>query len=149
MELDPSVILILRSIFFRSFANVATFFNVAGTKLDFWTFAKGLIENDKVLDIFCVFPIKFLSKTIKRSNEIHENDIDNDSNEPVPEYDTAIEHEESNTKGKVDEVLELKKGWIVSNEDDLDLKETDEATQNLNDNVQPEEGRLRPHCSNF
>ena len=32
--------LILRSIFFRSFANVATFFNVAGTKLGFWTFAK-------------------------------------------------------------------------------------------------------------
>ena len=32
--------LIFRSIFFRSFANVATFFNVAGTKLGFWTFAK-------------------------------------------------------------------------------------------------------------
>ena len=32
--------LILRSIFFRSFANVATFFNAAGTKLGFWTFAK-------------------------------------------------------------------------------------------------------------
>ena len=32
--------LILRSIFFRSFANVATFFNVAGTKLGFRTFAK-------------------------------------------------------------------------------------------------------------
>ena len=82
-------------------------------------------------------------------NEIHENVINIDSNEPVPEYDTAIEHEESNTKGKVDEVLGLKKGWIVSNEDDLDLKETDEATQNLKDNVQPEEGRLRPHFSNF
>ena len=40
VELDPSVILILRSIFFLSFANVATFFNVAGTKLGFWTFAK-------------------------------------------------------------------------------------------------------------
>ena len=55
-------------------------------------------------------------------NEIHENVINIDSNEPVPEYDTAIEQEESNTKGKVDEVWDWRKGWIVSNEDDLDLK---------------------------
>ena len=82
-------------------------------------------------------------------NEIYENIIDNDIDEPVPEYDTAIEQEESNTKGKVDEVWDWRKGWIVSNEDDLDLKETDEATQNLKDNVQPEEGRLRPHSSVF
>ena len=57
-------------------------------------------------------------------NEIHENIVDNDINEPVPEYDTAIEHEESNKEGEV-------------NEDDLrarrylDLKETDKATHNL------------------
>ena len=55
-------------------------------------------------------------------NEIHENVINIDSNEPVPEYDTAIEQEESNTKWKVDEVWDRRKGWIVSNEDDLDLK---------------------------
>ena len=60
----------------------------------------------------------------------------------------AIEHEESNTK-EVTEVEGLKKGLIESNEDNLDLKETDEATLNLNENVQPEEGRLQPHCSNF
>ena len=45
--------------------------------------------------------------------------------------------------------LGVKKGLIVSKEDDLDLKETDEATHNSNKNVQPEEGRLRPHCNNF
>ena len=52
--------LILRSIFFRSFTNVATFFNVAGIKLGFWTFAKVLIENDKVLGFFRVFSNNFL-----------------------------------------------------------------------------------------
>ena len=62
---------------------VATFFNVAGKKLGFWTFAKVLIENDKVVDFFRVFSNKILSKT-------------------VPEYDTAIEHlEESNKEGKL------------------------------------------------
>ena len=95
------MILILRSIFFRSFANVATFFNVAGKKLGFWTFAKVLIENDKVVDFFRVFSNKILSKTKIGMNEIHENISDNDDNAPVPEYDTAIEHlEESNKEGK-------------------------------------------------
>ena len=56
-------------------------------------------------------------------NEIHEKHIDNDFNEPVPEYDTAIEHlEESNNEGEVTEVDGLKKGLIESDEDNLDLK---------------------------
>ena len=36
-------------------------------------------------------------------NEIYENIIDNDIDEPVPEYDTAIEHKES----KKEEVTEV------------------------------------------
>ena len=46
----------------------------------------------------------FLAKLQNDVNEIHENNIDNDINTPVPEYDTAIEQEESNTKWKVEEV---------------------------------------------
>ena len=37
-------------------------------------------------------------------NEIYENIIDNDIDEPVPEYDTAIEHEESNNGREVTKV---------------------------------------------
>ena len=37
-------------------------------------------------------------------NEILENIIDNDDHEPVPEYDTAIEHEESNNGREVTKV---------------------------------------------
>ena len=37
----------------------------------------------------------------------------------------------------------------MSNEDNLDLKETDEATHKFNESVQPEEGRLRPHSRVF
>ena len=75
---------------------VATFFNVAGTKLDFWTFAKDFDENGRFQNSSNLFSYKFLSKTEILHNEIQENIIDNDENEPVPEYDTAIEREESN-----------------------------------------------------
>ena len=63
-----------------------------------------MIENDKVVDFFRVFSNKILSKTKIGINEIHEKDIDNDDHEPVPEYDTAIEHEESNNGREVTKV---------------------------------------------
>ena len=53
---------ILRSIFFLSFANVATFFNEAGTKLDFWTFAKDFDENGKFQNSSIYFHTNFLAK---------------------------------------------------------------------------------------
>ena len=55
-----------------------------------------------VLEFFNVFSFKYLSKTEIGHNEIHENITDNDVNIPVPEYDTAKEHEESNKEGKFD-----------------------------------------------
>ena len=89
------------------------------------------------------FLTKFLAKLKIGINEIHENVINNDSNEPVPEYDTAIlEHEESNWS-----LIKERDGWEL--EDILDLKEIDEATHNLNENVRPEDGRLRPHNRYF
>ena len=71
-------------------------------------------------------------------NEIYENFIDNDIDEPVPEYDTAIEREESNKE-------EVTKIRINEQEDYLDLKETDKDTHKVDENVQPEDGRLQPH----
>ena len=47
------------------------------------------------------FLTKFLAKLKIDMNEILENIIDNDDHEPVPEYDTAKEHEESNKEGEV------------------------------------------------
>ena len=44
---------------------VATFLNVAGTKLGFWTFAKVFDEKRQVLEFFVYFQSKFLSKTTK------------------------------------------------------------------------------------
>ena len=91
-----------------------------------------------VLEFFNVFSFKFLSKTEIGHNEIHENIIYKDINEPVPEYDTAIEHEESNKE-------EVTKIRLNEQEDYLDLKETDKDTHKIDENVQPEDGRLRPH----
>ena len=126
-----------------------------------------MIENDKDVDFFCVFPNKFLSKTTKRVNEIHKNIIDNDINEPIPEHDTTIEHEESNKEdvtevqlkediieNKYNDEVELITfsekardvgGLVEEQEDNLDLNETDKDTHKFGEKVQPEEGRLRPH----
>ena len=62
------------------------------------------MKTTKVQDFFCIFSLKILSKTTKYMNEIYENIIYKDINEPVPEYDTAIEQEESNKDGEVTEV---------------------------------------------
>ena len=49
----------------NTFKVVATFLNVAGTKLGFWTFAKVFDEKRQVLEFFVYFQSKFLSKTTK------------------------------------------------------------------------------------
>ena len=76
------------------------------------------------------FPSKFLAKLKIDINEIHEKDIDNDDHEPVPEYDTAIEHEESNNGREVTEV-QLKEDIIekLSN-DEVELNTLDEKARN-------------------
>ena len=97
------------------------------------------MKTTKVLDFSRIFSFNFLSKTEIGHNEIHENIVDNDINEPVPEYDTAIELEESNKE----EVTKVQR--LDEQEDYLDLKETDKDTHKYDENVQPEDGRLRPH----
>ena len=83
------------------------------------------MKTTKVLDFFVVFPNKILSKTKIGVNEIHENIIDND-NEPVPEYDTAKEHEESNTGREVTKV-QLKEDITENgNNDKVELFTLDE-----------------------
>ena len=55
----------------------------------------------KVLEFSRIFSFNFLSKTETLGNEIHEKVDDIDINTPVPEYDTAKEHEESNKEKEV------------------------------------------------